>query len=532
MSIPQYSNSSDSVLGKTYRLGWALVTFVLILQIWSRFLPAPWAVLIADDWSNLARSLSFPSFGEAIQNAMTDAHRPLSMIAVNLGYQIFRDDHRIWTLISLVGNSLLLLFAMKMALELTGRRFVAAAAGVVLALLPNLTETFHWSTQVLNEVLCALVPYALSGWLWVAYVRRGGMWRLVVSLLAYGVGIFSYEVGVLLPGAYLLLLPWKRQPIKSVWRMAPFGAMFLFYMGWRATGAYGLFQTWQYPPHMQASVSAYGLALKSWHLLHWWVGEYMFGAMLNGFEYFSAIPLWPKRFLFVANAVVSALVIWGLCRMAKSENSANPKPFGNAQVVAFALAWVGAAWVVSLASYTCGRLNVLPAIGVSMLAALVLARLPARQWSLLLVVPIFLALLANQGTAEAHRQAGQINRAIYEHLQASQGEWADKKLIVMDTTGLRERQTAGLLRHSTFSDVTWAQCGNAPFARGFTFSAMVKMIAGTDQSQPQVLHDMEYGTRRADDQLLWHDRYNDTRPHTNALADVFWVDCLAVAQGR
>ena len=85
MSIPQYSNSSDSVLGKTYRLGWALVTFVLILQIWSRFLPAPWAVLIADDWSNLARSLSFPSFGEAIQNAMTDAHRPLSMIAVNLG---------------------------------------------------------------------------------------------------------------------------------------------------------------------------------------------------------------------------------------------------------------------------------------------------------------------------------------------------------------------------------------------------------------------------------------------------------------
>lgn len=510
---------------------WFIILLTLLFQIWSRFVPSPQAVLIADDWANLAKSQPMADWRQCVVTGFQDPHRPLSTTAVYLGFR-FLDVPAYWTLIGLVGNSLLLLFTMKMALELTGRRLVAVAAGVVLALLPNLTETFHWSTQVLNEVLCALVPYALSGWLWVAYVRRGGMWRLVISFLAYSVGIFSYEVGVLLPGAYLLLLPWKREPGKSLGRIAPFAIMFLFYMGWRATGACGWVAKTYYPPHMQASVSVYGLAIKSWHLLHWWVGEYMFGAMLNGFEYFSAIPLWPKRFLFVANAVVSALVVWGLCRMAKSEISASPRPFGNAQVVAFAVAWAGAAWVVSLASYTCGRLNVLPAIGVSLLAALVLARLPARQWSFLLVVPIFLALLANQGTAEAHRQAGRINRAIYKHLQTSQGEWADKKLIVMDTTGLRERQTAGLLKRSNQADATWSQCGNAPFARGFTFSAMVKMIAGTDQSQPQVLHDVEYGVRRAADQLLWHDRYNDTRPHTNALADVFWVDCLAVAQGR
>ncbi|MBU1695324.1 MAG: hypothetical protein KKC51_15380 [Verrucomicrobia bacterium] len=66
---------------------------------------------------------------------------------------------------------------------------------------PNLTETWRWSTQILNEVTCALLFYALSGWLFVAHVRRGGAWRLTGSALAYGIGLLPYEQGILLPAA-------------------------------------------------------------------------------------------------------------------------------------------------------------------------------------------------------------------------------------------------------------------------------------------------------------------------------------------
>lgn len=161
---------------------------VLVLQFWSRYLPAPRAELAVDDWINLSRSKTYASYAEAAWQGLLDPNRPLSMIAVNVGWRLFGDRALYWTLVSLIGNSLLLLFTMKMALELTGRRIVAILTGVVFTILPNLTETYHWSTQVLNEVSCGLVPYALSGWLWVAYVRRGavGDWRFPPWPLAWG----------------------------------------------------------------------------------------------------------------------------------------------------------------------------------------------------------------------------------------------------------------------------------------------------------------------------------------------------------
>ena len=236
---------------RSCRLGKWVVLGVLLLQFWSRCLPSPWAVLVGDDWANLARSSFYASHLDAALTGLQDPNRPLSMLAVNVGYRLFGDRAICWTLLSLVGNSILLLATMKMALELTGRRFVAVATGAVFALLPNLTETYHWSTQVLNEVSCGLVPYALSGWLWVAYVRRGGGWRLALSALAFGVALFSYEAGIFLPAAYLVLLPWRKAPIKSILRIAPIGVAGLLYLAWRSTNAFGMNQVWHYPPHMQ-----------------------------------------------------------------------------------------------------------------------------------------------------------------------------------------------------------------------------------------------------------------------------------------
>lgn len=514
------------------RLGWGWVLFLLALQIWSRYLPAPQAVLVADDWSNWARCSFYVSPLEALRAGLQEPHRPISQCAVETGFWLFGDQPLFWTLVSLVANSLLLLAMAKMVLELTGRRWTAVAAGIAFVLLPNLTETYHFSTQVLNEVTCALVPYAVGGWMWVAYLRRGGGWRLAVAALAYAVGLFSYEAGILLPAAYLMLIPWRRERAGAGWRLAPFALVGVCYLAWRATNAFGLNEAWFYPGHMQTGLSWRVIAANVGHLGQCWVGNYMLGALLSGWESFSTLTPGLRLALFVGDVGVVALIGWGLFRLAGAEpQDPAQTPFSRAQMVCFALAWAAAAWAISAVSYIGGRLNVIPAIGISLLAALVLERRAIRVWGLFLLVPALLALVANQGTAESYRQAGAFNRGMYAALRQSAPAWRDKKILLFDSRALRQRQTPGLLKPLGEEHPTWAKYGSAPLMRGFTLIGMVRLASGQKELGIHVMHDVEYGARIEGDRLIWHERFDPSRPRTNSIGDAYVVDCLLAGQG-
>ncbi|HPC19202.1 MAG: hypothetical protein KBC66_10870 [Kiritimatiellae bacterium] len=494
-------------------------------------MPAPRAELAVDDWINLSRSKTYASYAEAAWQGLLDPNRPLSMIAVNVGWRLFGDRALYWTLVSLIGNSLLLLFTMKMALELTGRRIVAILTGVVFTILPNLTETYHWSTQVLNEVSCGLVPYALSGWLWVAYVRRGGGWRLALSALAFGVGLFSYEAGIFLPAAYVVLLPWRRRPFTSIFQIMPVGAACVLYLAWRGTNAFGLIEGSYYPPHMQAGVSLMGIVMNAWHLMHWWLGDYMFGAMRNGFDSFATLPLWTRRFLFVANAGVVLLVGRGLHKLAGAPScGSDSNPFRLLQIAGFGLAWTAAAMALSLVSYTAGRLNVIPAMGVSLLTAVALDRWPFRKWGPTLVVLAFLAIVANQGTAESWRQSGEFQRRLLAHIKSTRDQWEGKPIMLIDTRSLRQRLTPGLLRGIGADPATWTYYGNALLMRGYVPLGMARLLTGQVDPGFVTVHDVECGARIEGDQLHWHDRYLPSKPRSTAMENVLVVDVLAVGQ--
>ncbi len=503
-----------------FRLGWGVVLFALLLQFGSRYLPSPSAVWVADDWANAARSSFHASTPAAAKIGLQDPNRPLSMLAVEVGYRLFGERAWIWTLVSLAANSLLLLALMKMALELTGRRGMAFAAGAVFALLPNLTETYHWSTQVLNEVACGLVPYALSGWLGVAYFRRGGAWRLALSALAYGAGLFSYEAGILLPGAFLALIAWRRAPLKGLLRLAPFGAVCLFYAAWRTTNAFGLNHVWHYPPHMQAGVTLWGVGWNLREIIRWWAGDHLFGAMRSGLRSFAALSPWTFRLLAVGDVLAVLGVGWGIRRLAAADGKKTaPEPFAEMQVAGFGLAWAAAAAAICVASYTAPRLNVLPAIGISLLAAWTLGRLPFRAWAPLLLVPAVLAMASNQGTAESFRQAGEWNQAIYAQLRQTAETWSGKKILLIDTTSWRRSLPAP----TAVGLDAYARNGNAQLARGFTFIGMAQLAAGQKNAGIRVLHDAECGVRIEGDRLIWHNRFDPSRGHTNSMDDVFVV---------
>ena len=103
------------------RLGRGLVVFLLLLQIWSRYLPSPMAVLVGDDWANLARSSFYASCQDAALTGLQDPHRPLSMLAVEVAFRLFGTHPRAWTAISLLSNSLLLLLLELILLRLLAR---------------------------------------------------------------------------------------------------------------------------------------------------------------------------------------------------------------------------------------------------------------------------------------------------------------------------------------------------------------------------------------------------------------------------
>jgi hypothetical protein len=514
------------------RLGWAVLAGVLLLQLWSRYMPSPWAVFVADDWANLARSSFYTSHVEAARAGLQDPNRPLSMLAVEVVYRVFGTRALPWTMLSLAANSILLLALMKMAMELTGRRWTAAATGINFALLPNLVETYHWSTQILNEVFCGLMFYGLSGWMGVAYFRRGGAWRLGLSALSYGVGLFSYEAGILLPAAFLALLPWKAAPVKSLMRMVPFGLVGLLYLGWRTTDAFGLNQAVQYPPHMQAGISLWRISWHARQLVHWWAGDHLFACLLNGLRSFATLSPWVRRGLVLGNVAVVLLIGRGLRRLGGGDGDAEEsRRFSNVQAWGFALAWSAAAMAIPLLSYTASRLMVIPAMGISVLAALALSRWPIRSWGPFLFLPAVLALASNQGTAESFRQVGQFNRRIYAHLDETKADWRDKPILLFDTRALRQRLTPGLLRPAGEDSATWARYGNALLIRGFLPRGMVQRITGEKNPPVLVLHDVEHGARIEAGRLRWHVRYQPTQTHETPLSDVFVVDCLAVGQG-
>ena len=503
------------------RLGGRLVVALLLLQFVSRYLPAPGAVWVADDWANAARSSFYASTLEAAATGLQDPNRPLSMLAVEVGYRLIGARAWGWTLVSLLANSLLLLALAKMALELTGRRWLAGAAAVVFALLPNLTETYHWSTQVLNEVTCGLLFYALSGWLWIAHLRRGGTWRLALSALAYGIGLFSYEAGLLLPGAYVALIAWRREPVKGLLRLAPFGAIALLYAAWRATNAFGLNHAWHYPPHMQAGASLAGIVWGAREVVHWWCGDHLAATLRAGWRSFATLPIAVQIGLATVDVAAVFLIGRGLRRLAAAEDRKDAEqPFGVAQAALFALAWSAAAGAISLASYAAPRLNVLPAIGVALLAALILDRMPFRYWAPSLCLPAILAMASNQGTAESYRRAGRWNQAIYAQLRQTADEWRGKKILLFDVATLRRTLPPPL---GGVPDA-WANNGNAPLARGFTLIGMAQLAAGRKDPGVQVVHGIECGARIAGDRLIWHDRFDPSRPHVDSMADVFVLD--------
>lgn len=504
--------------------GW--VIFVLVVMICARFLPNPSAVLVADDWPNLARAEAYPDARTAFRIGLTDPNRPLSMAVLDAVFHRVGDNARPFTAISLGANAILLLLVMALARAATGSARAAIVAALFFAVCPNMVETTHWSTQVVNELACALVGYVASAWCFARFSIAARYEWLVASVFSYAIALFSYEAGLFLPAAYILLLPPPRISLRSVLRLIPFGAVAVAYAAWRVTNAFGMNATWFYPAHMQAGLSAYGVIWNAWQLVHWWVGEHLFEAVLSGWSGFMQLPPWTRRGLLLLNAGLTAAAWLALRR---TDPSAKNDATGRAPL-GFALAWIAAACAPLLISYTAPRLNVLPAVGVAVLLGMLAARARTAAWLAFAAVPFFISLAALQGSTEQYRQAGEFNRRVYAHLEKTRSDWENKIAIVFDTSGIRERQARRLIGPAGDHERTWAQYGNALLFRGFVPRGMLERIAGERPLRIEVVHDVENGAVLDGNVWRWHARFDPTRNFSAPISAVHSIDLLELVR--
>lgn len=509
-------------------LRWGFVLLLLLgLQAFSRYAGAPRVDLCADDWSYLVQARAHPDYAAAAGMALKETDRPFgaALMAVTLRLVDERVLH--YALYSLLTHSLFLLFLALMVRRLTGDLRAVLIAGLLFCLWPQLTDTFQWPTMIAYTP--GFTAFMAAGYCWVSFIATS---RLGWALAAAGLQLFgsgTYEVGVLLPAAYAVLVT-RAGFKKQVTGLALVGAATALYLAWRKTHGFGLAGGVLFEPR-EIALNVRHMLWVGKEFVSGWCGENLLACFTNGFQGSLTMPKWWWRALFFADVVVVAALAALLARVwARPAEAPATAPFTRGRALVFALAWLAVTAAPCLVSWVAGRLHVLPAVGISLALALVLAPLRSRAWIPALAVFALAALLTNQGTSWMWHENGVFHRRLFAHLQAHERDWADAQAVLIDTRAVRERLTPGILGPAATHPSTWAYYGNTSFMRGFVPMAMLAMLRPQGE-RPDVVYDIECGARWEGDNLIWHVRWNPGLPRSTPRAGVYVVDLLDAGAG-
>lgn len=517
-----------SVAARTSRTaGWAFWMWVLLFSclVWGHYGPAPVTDFVGDDWAFLGSALhpTQPLKATALET-LRDYYRPLNNLALRLSFGCLGDRPPAFSLLGLALHGGVLAVYLSLLWTLSKERKALWIGGLLYAFSPVLYDEFYW-----HHVVLLYYPIAMLGafLLWVDWLETGkGWWKLPLSWLAYLAGLASYEncvpLALIFPVSAWVLSPERRWK----WSLVHLGLAAL-YVAYRFTHGFG-----GGIPAIAAAyysegegISLIGMVQNLRTMVSWWCGGMMAKSFLGGFEAFATLkPKWQVA--FVAGSLALLGVLWKVVRCSSTKEEASPERGRAAKNLLIGLLWMALAYSPHLLFPACSRHNLLPVFGAGIALAAICTirrpRAPAWVWCGIGL----LCLIANAGNAIAWRDAGTFCRRIYRHLEATQGDWEGKELVLFDTTSLRERQTPGILGPRSDTADTWAEYHNAILLRGFVGWGMLKMCT---PNPPQAVQDTEHGARIENGVLHWHERYNPAVTHSTPMEDVYRVDCLAVA---
>lgn len=525
------SRSSASLLNTTLLLG-VMVLFV------AHYLAGTRVEWFMDDWGYLAKAARFETVAQLLGHGGLHPHRPVLVWALLGAYGVVGDQPAAFLALGLVTYALFLALAGWLVWKLTDCLQAVWLFCLILALLPNFSDWYHWPNMILVGSLA--IGYLLAALGWVQYLREGRGYWLAIGAVGYTIGLGTYEIGVGLPFAFALLL--GRQQWKRVLNLWPYAAGLVVYGLWRVTNVLGFGRNVFYRGgHHELAVAAWQLKRNALDLFHWWAGDHMGAAMREGFNGFASLDPSTRWIILLMNLITVGWVIGWTRRLeagAKSQRSlddtlARSAVFPRLRVAAFALGWIAVTMGLSLVSYTAARLNFLPAVGVALLLALGLTRVRIPEKLDCLALLVFLGLIANQGTARNWVQAGLFNRRLYEHLCAHAEQWQGKEVVLLNTEDVRQRLTPGLLSplEGHVADWSYYYYRNASLLRGFVPAAMLGIIQPRGD-KPYAVVDTECGAYMDGVELLWHERFDPSKPHRTPMDRVWIVDVFDVVSTK
>ena len=495
---------------------WAILFFAVLFQWWSRYAGAPVADHASDAWSMLHLSRAAGSTSEILRWPLQEPDRPLQAAILPLTFRAIGDRPAIFCALGMVMYSIYILLALQLVWQLTRSTRAMLIFAALFSALPNLTESFHWAAMI--TVAYMQIAYLASAVCWVRHLQSNRTAWLAASALLYAVGVTSYEFGAGLPIALALLVP--AASARRRFAIAPHLMVLVAYLAWRFTKGFGHAHGVLFPPR-EIHLDPFALLWNFKGILSWWFGGAMLDCLRWGWSGFAELTGWTQRFLVAGNV---AFLAWLGFRLRREDPP--PSAAANRAPALFALAWTAFGVAACLVSWTAGRLNFYPALGACLLVTLWLDRLPARSWVPALLPLAFFCLLANQGMAHNWKTAGHFQRQIYEYLQQHRGDWSGKKVVLYDTSALRQRLAPGLAGEPADDPAACAYYQGASLLRGFVTKAFIDLCDVTPV--PESLLDIEHGAHWEGTELVWHNRFDPSLPHRVSSNAVFVVDCLAV----
>lgn len=504
------------------RRQWCLLVLVVVMaQLWGHAASHRPHGLILDDWSNFHSAQAYGTPAKLLTTTLTHATRPVGLSLAMLAFQGLEERVQAYFAISIVAQLVLLLLVMTIARQAGASLAATFLAGLFIAVLPTVSELYFWPTMILGATASTLPFYLGSAAAWLAYARtRKPVW-LALSLAGYALGVFSYEIGIFLPLAYVCASgpESRRKRVAKILVLAP---VLLLYAAWRLTDAFGYGHTYL-PPHMRGGISFPELFWNAKEFVRWWIGRHMGTSILNGWQGFTALPPGTQGVLLAGNLAIAGLAGWMLRALSPDTETSRGD---RGRLAAWGGLWLIGSFLPLAISYSTSRLLYLPGCGVAwLLAALYLPRFRKA-----LAVPLMLAtallLTANQGTARQWQESGRRQQRLYEQVRATRAEWQDKEIVLFDTHSLSATGPTGKhVPRSQFRAPFYY--GNAGFLRGFAPSAMLD-LAGRHGPKPRSILDAEHWALIRDGQLIWHGRYDLTTTNQTPMSQVFWIDVSAL----
>ncbi|MFT5494936.1 MAG: hypothetical protein ACI9TH_000327 [Kiritimatiellia bacterium] len=503
---------------------WLLVA---MLFIYGHLALAPQLDFLVDDWTNVYIANAQPSYAKAMELAVRHPTRPLSMVVHYTVFRGFGDHTSYYVILSAVMHAINMFLAMALIWLLTGHKRNALMAGLFVALLPTLSENVNWITMIVAAGSCAIPLFLASALAWVGFNRTNHLGLGVLSAVFYALGAFSYEIGVLLPLAYLFTLRKANFP-----KVFIVGLVYLIlggaYAGWYLTQGYGLAEhvtlAEHFTPDREQMLA--DLIVRAKEILHWWGGHELWGALATGMRGFNTLDIFTRMVVLAANGLI-ALALGSLLHRHFRKELLPSAAFRSWQPTLFGLAWFGATLAPCLMAYSASRLMYLPAIGLAVALLGLVNKTNPRFWCGAMMVFCFAGLTINQGINLTWRDSGIVNRRISDHLERTREQWQDKRYIVFNSRGIAEHLNGDLLRPTThdLSSVAYLGAPNqVSLLHGVALHGMIQ-VNKTQAVAPRALLDVECGTRVEGEMLYFHDRKNPTAAHSVALDQVYFVDC-------